>query len=287
MSTFFDYPGSQLYVDLIRSNGLSTALNLYGNLISGSSTIVSRTYVVPVTNDPATAKIQLRRAWGAMAIYDTALVLDRDMDGLDDAQELQAGTDPLYANPALGVLPGIFQAEDFGVGGEGRGYHDTTVGNAGGLYRTNDSVDIVFSIAVLEHVPDPHAAIAELVRILKPGGHAYVFVPFMQGFHAAPHDYQRFTRPGLERALRGLRVLRTESFGPTSGLVWVLGEWLAIPLSLGIAPLQRILALIFQTLLSPLKFLDVLFRRMPGSENISTGFLVVAVKEKSGPTSHR
>jgi SAM-dependent methyltransferase len=153
------------------------------------------------------------------------------------------------------------------------------VGQADRLPFATGTVDIVMSIAVLEHVPDPQSAIAELVRILKPGGRAYIFVPFIQGFHAAPHDYQRYTRPGLERALRGLRIERTESFGPTSGLVWVLGEWLSIPFSLGIAPLQRILALVFQTLLSPLKFLDALFRHMPGSENISTGFLVVGVKE--------
>lgn len=155
------------------------------------------------------------------------------------------------------------------------------VGQADRLPFATGTVDIVISIAVLEHVPDPKAAIAELVRVLKPGGHAYVFVPFIQGFHAAPHDYQRYTRPGLERALGDLRVLRTENFGPTSGLVWVFGEWLSIPFSLGIAPVQRILALFFQTILSPLKFLDVLFRRMPGSENISTGFLVVAVKEQT------
>ncbi|MDO8733460.1 MAG: methyltransferase domain-containing protein [Actinomycetota bacterium] len=147
-----------------------------------------------------------------------------------------------------------------------------------GLPFADDSIDLLFSIAVLEHVPDPHAAIAELVRVLKPGGQAYVFVPFIQGFHAAPYDFQRFTRPGLERALNALTIVRTESFGPTSGLVWVLGEWLSIPLSLGIAPLQRWLALILMTLLSPLKFLDLLFRHMPGGENISTGFLVVASK---------
>lgn len=159
------------------------------------------------------------------------------------------------------------------------------VTSADRLPLADDSVDIVFSIAVLEHVPDPHAAIAELVRVLRPGGDAYVFVPFMQGFHAAPYDYQRFTRPGLELALGALTVERTESFGPTSGLVWVLGEWLSIPLSLGIRPLQRWLALILMTLLSPLKFLDVLFRHMPGGENISTGFLVVARKPQQGPTT--
>lgn len=155
------------------------------------------------------------------------------------------------------------------------------VSQANRLPFATGTVDIVISIAVLEHVPDPEAAISELVRILKPGGLAYVFVPFIQGFHAAPHDYQRFTRTGLETALRGLRVQRTENFGPTSGLVWVLGEWLSIPLSLGITSLQRVLAIFFQTILSPFKFLDVLLRRMPGSENISTGFLVVAVKEST------
>ncbi|MDP2012886.1 MAG: class I SAM-dependent methyltransferase [Actinomycetota bacterium] len=159
------------------------------------------------------------------------------------------------------------------------------VTSADGLPFADDSVDLVFSIAVLEHVPDPHAAIAELVRVLKPGGQAYVFVPFIQGFHAAPYDFQRFTRPGLEQALSDLTIQRTESFGPTSGLVWVLGEWLSIPFSLGIAPLQRWLALIFMTLLSPLKFLDVLLRRMPGGENISTGFLVVATKSPATLTA--
>ena len=159
------------------------------------------------------------------------------------------------------------------------------VTSADRLPFADDSVDLVFSIAVLEHVPDPHSAIAELVRVLRPGGQAYVFVPFIQGFHAAPYDFQRFTRPGLERALGALTIERTESFGPTSGLVWILGEWLSIPLSLGIAPLQRWLALILMTLLSPLKFLDVLFRRMPGSENISTGFLVIASKQAATLTA--
>jgi SAM-dependent methyltransferase len=155
------------------------------------------------------------------------------------------------------------------------------VSDADRLPFASQSVDVVVSIAVLEHVPDPRRAIAELIRVMKPGGRAFIFVPFMQGFHAAPHDYQRFTRPGLELALSELTIERTESFGPTSGLVWVLGEWLSIPLSFGVRRVQPMLALLLQTLLSPLKFLDILLRRMPGSENISTGFLVIATKEPS------
>ena len=38
-------------------------------------------------------------------------------------------------------IPGRIQAEDYRTGGEGVGYHDLTVGNTGGAYRT-DNVDI-------------------------------------------------------------------------------------------------------------------------------------------------
>lgn len=43
-------------------------------------------------------------------------------------------------------------------------------------YRTN-SFDLVLSHEVLEHVQDDRQAVAELVRVLKPGGRAVLFVP--------------------------------------------------------------------------------------------------------------
>ncbi len=39
------------------------------------------------------------------------------------------------------AVPGTIQAEDYDLGGEGIGYHDTTAGNSGGQYRSDD-VDI-------------------------------------------------------------------------------------------------------------------------------------------------
>ena len=50
---------------------------------------------------------------------------------------------PFLTNPS--ALPGTLQAEDFDAGGEGAGYHDKTPGNAGGLYRPNEDVDIIAS----------------------------------------------------------------------------------------------------------------------------------------------
>jgi PKD repeat protein len=48
-------------------------------------------------------------------------------------------TAPVYNGPH--TIPGILQAEDYDLGGEGVAYHDTTAGNEGGVYR-HDDVDI-------------------------------------------------------------------------------------------------------------------------------------------------
>jgi len=51
-----------------------------------------------------------------------------------------AAEEPLAA-PAATSFPGRIQAEGYKAGGEGVGYHDTTAGNAGGVFRSDD-VDI-------------------------------------------------------------------------------------------------------------------------------------------------
>ena len=57
--------------------------------------------------------------------------------------------------------------------------------------------DAVISEAVLEHVHSPNRVVSEIYRVLKPGGYICVAVPFLQGYHASPHDYQRWTLPGI------------------------------------------------------------------------------------------
>jgi ubiquinone/menaquinone biosynthesis C-methylase UbiE len=61
------------------------------------------------------------------------------------------------------------------------------------------SLDGILSVAVLEHVANPEAHVAEMYRVLKPGGSVLCFVPFMQGYHASPNDFQRYTESGLRQ----------------------------------------------------------------------------------------
>lgn len=69
--------------------------------------------------------------------------------------------------------------------------------------------DAILSEAVLEHVRDPHAYMAELVRVLKPGGRVRLDVAFLQPFHAYPDHFFNMTRSGLaETVARAGLVVR-------------------------------------------------------------------------------
>ena len=59
------------------------------------------------------------------------------------------------------------------------------------------SFGAAINIVVLEHVRDPRAVLEELSRVLAPGARLLLAAPQEWGVHQAPHDYFRYTRPGL------------------------------------------------------------------------------------------
>ena len=66
--------------------------------------------------------------------------------------------------------------------------------------------DAVVALALLEHVYDPAAAMANFRSALRPGGRLFLYVPWMWRYHAPQslvfQDYQRFSRDGLAWLLR-------------------------------------------------------------------------------------
>jgi SAM-dependent methyltransferase len=61
------------------------------------------------------------------------------------------------------------------------------------------SVDCILFNQVLEHVASPHQVLAELARLLRPGGVLLATIPFIYPAHGLPHDYGRFTINGIQR----------------------------------------------------------------------------------------
>jgi SAM-dependent methyltransferase len=53
--------------------------------------------------------------------------------------------------------------------------------------------ELVLCTEVLEHVPDPLAAVAELRRLCRPGGAIIITTPFAYPLHEEPHDFLRLT----------------------------------------------------------------------------------------------
>jgi len=88
------------------------------------------------------------------------------------------------------------------------GARPTVFADAAGLPFQDDSVDTVLLFEVLEHLPSPTGSLAEIRRVLKPGGVLIASVPFLYPIHDAPHDFQRYTMHGLDRVLAeaGLEV---------------------------------------------------------------------------------
>ena len=78
-----------------------------------------------------------------------------------------------------------------------------------------NTFDTVLCSEVLEHVPDPARVIAEMFRVLRPGGQAVITTPFLYRVHGDPDDYWRFT-PSALRVLfehAGFHITTIEQHG--------------------------------------------------------------------------
>lgn len=112
---------------------------------------------------------------------------------------LGSGVNKVYDNPGL-INFDIAPHENTQVAGDGEQ-----------LPFRDQVFDGVVLDAVIEHLAHPHRVIAEVRRVLKPGGVVLAHVPFLYPFHAAPHDYQRYTPMGLRMLFEEFEVLEAGS----------------------------------------------------------------------------
>ena len=87
-----------------------------------------------------------------------------------------------------------------------------------------NAVDTILCTDVLEHISQPEHLFSEMARIMKPGGHMILTVPFMYWIHDSPYDYHRYTKFKLadfcER--NGLEVVEISKYGGLPEVIYDL-----------------------------------------------------------------
>jgi SAM-dependent methyltransferase len=92
--------------------------------------------------------------------------------------------------------------------------------------------DVVLGISLLNYLPEPGRGLAEMARVLKPGGVAILEFAQMVPAEYEPYDYYRFTRHGAEYLLRQAGFESVE-------IIPVGGLWARVGLS-AIGALNRV-----------------------------------------------
>lgn len=217
------------------------------------------------------------RIWTNRSVNALRSILDERMPEAEDSRCVLIGTgsEPVYQE-LLAPYQNVFR-----VGIAQGGDVDISC-DICELPILDDSVDLLMSSSVIEHVYDPEKAVQETYRVLKPGGCVYAEIPFMRAYHMFPVDYQRYTISGIERLFERHGFTTIEKgicSGPFNALALFLRDFLDSALHLN-NEYNRMSLLLFSSLLfHPLKFLDRFFESASWAEISACNFYYLGKKE--------
>ncbi len=116
--------------------------------------------------------------------------------------------------------------------------------------------------------------------MLKPGGVVHIDVRFIQGYHAAPPDYWRFTLDGVRLLCHAFEeVASGVHIGPSCGLVWIIREWADSCFSNRY--LSNLFLIVAAIVTAPVKYLDYLMIRSPRSHRVASAVYFRGRKPRS------
>ena len=152
------------------------------------------------------------------------------------------------------------------------------VADAHNLPYANDSVDAIHCEAVFEHLHTPTVAAAEIFRVLRRGGKAFICTPFLQTYHGYPHHYQNFTLTGhtalFEKA--GLKIIESGTcVGPTFVLRNMISVFIA---TYSPSPIRGVLRAIWAAISMTIAPLDILLRKSSNSHIMASTTYLLAEK---------
>lgn len=186
----------------------------------------------------------------------------KDVNGV--ILDIGSGTQALnYGNSSRIVRLDIKKTENVDIAADA---HD--------LPLPDSSFDAIICKQVLEHLYHPHKAVDEMRRVLKPGGKLVASTCFYWPIHGEPYDYFRYTRFGLEKLFEKWSNVTVRA---QNGLLGVLGIHF-VRLAIGRSIFRKLFYPVFISIGACLILLDKFLLPILGSEVVTSGYWVTAVK---------
>jgi SAM-dependent methyltransferase len=90
-------------------------------------------------------------------------------------------------------------------------------------FEENHFDSLVF-FEVLEHVFNPEVFIGQISKVVKPGGHCLVTIPFIWGEHEQPYDFARYSSFGLKHLFNthGFEIIEHRKYLADFRLIFLL-----------------------------------------------------------------
>lgn len=144
--------------------------------------------------------------------------------------------------------------------------------------------DSVLSSEVFEHVFNLPGVLTEISRVVKPGGHLLITIPFVWEEHEAPYDFARYTSFGITSLLQeaGFEILVLKK---TTRYVETIFQTINAYIVKGLFRSNRyVKVLLSPFLIAPFTILGLVFSRiLPNDESLYSNLLIVAKKNESEP----
>lgn len=149
----------------------------------------------------------------------------------------------------------------------------------------NESFNSIILLDVLEHLSFPEQCLQETARVLCKGGKLILKVPFLYPLHDMPHDFQRWTLPGLEMLVQRNHFTITDQrfFGNPSETVAALSAIALAKAILDILERKLPTIILLPLFIAAIIFINlsgwVLGRILPPNDFMPLGYLLVCTKK--------
>ena len=162
------------------------------------------------------------------------------------------------------------------------------VSNIVSIPVSDESFDVILCSEVLEHIPDPVAAINEFSRILKPGGILLITAPFCSLTHFAPYHFSSgLNRYWYEEHLPAMRI-NIIQITPNGNWFEFIGQEMSRARLVSRTYSSAFLGWLMLAASIPLRLMLAMLSKMDrgSSELLCYGYMVRAQKSSmlSGPT---